>query len=77
MKISINTIRKIILEEMVKISPSYQKKEDVKTELQELVKKYVQSGKINSDEELKAFWDSIDLSKTTLKMVPFNVWKKL
>lgn len=77
MKVSLKTLKNLISEELVNISSRYQKKEKVREDLQQFVKAAIADGKINSDEDLKAFWENIDLAKTALKMVPFQVWKKM
>ncbi len=77
MKLNISDLRKIISEELVKASTAYQKKEDVRQELQNVVKKLVANGTIKSNEDLKAFWDIVDMSKNALKMIPIDVWRQM
>lgn len=73
----LSELKSIIREEIVKVSKGYQKKEDVRKDLEDLIKANLSKGIIASQKELDEFNSSIQLAMTSLKMVPFEVWKKL
>lgn len=68
---------KVIQEAKIKASPEYMAKEIVRNELQQFILEHVNSGKITNDKQLKELFSNIDLSLVALKMIPYDVWKKL
>jgi hypothetical protein len=70
-------IVKVIKEAKIKASPEYMAKEIVRNELQQLILRHVNSGDVTDEKQLKALLSNIDLSLVALKMIPFDVWKKL
>lgn len=64
-------------EAKIAASPSYMKKEKVREDLQKLIAARVMSGEITDQEALDQFINDIATSVTALKMIPFDVWKKL
>lgn len=55
---------------------SYMKKERVREQLQGLLQDAINSGEVQSQEELEEWWNTIDMAKNALKMVPFVAWKR-
>lgn len=76
-----------------KMGSAYQSKEDTRTKVQQTIAQKVKGGGISSDDDLQRYIadtkrikddgkfdaddDSLDLSLTSLKMVPLSVWKQL
>jgi len=78
MKITLGRVRRLIREAgKIGASSEYMKKERVREQLQQVITDHVRSGEISDDESLKQFIKDVDLSMTSLKMIPFEVWKKL
>jgi hypothetical protein len=71
-------LRKFI-KEAVKISasPEYMIKEKVRLELQNIISEKVHSGQIQSQDELDTFVNSLAMSLSALKMVPYDAWRKM
>lgn len=63
--------------DMVPIPPDYKKKESVRAELQELIMTRVANGDIKSQDDLIAFFATIDMALRALKGVPFEVLSKI
>jgi hypothetical protein len=70
-------IIKVIKEAKIKASPEYMAKEVVRNELQQLILSHINSGDVTDEKQLKMLLSNIDLSLIALKMIPFDVWKKL
>ena len=70
-------IAEAILEAKVCASSKYLKKEVTREKLQDIVVDLVGSGKVTNDDELKDLFNDIDIAAKALKMIPFEVWKKL
>lgn len=64
-------------EAKVRISDAYKRKEATRAELQGLVASKVKSGEIRDQESLDEYISSMNLALTSLKMVPFDVWKRM
>lgn len=77
LKILRSYVTEALSEAQVKISDAYKKKEAVRAELQGLVAAKVKSGAIQDQEALDAYIASMGLALTALKMVPFDVWKRM
>lgn len=77
MKITVGRLRQLIREGKISASADYMKKEKVREELQGLVAVRVASGEIADQAALEQFIKDIGASVTSLKMIPFDVWKKL
>ena len=71
----VNKVRRIVLDEAIKASKAYMKKELVRQRMQELVTEMVTSGEIKSDAELADFWKSVEMSVLALKMIPLSTLK--
>lgn len=70
------TLRRFILE-IVKASPSYLKKEEIRGLLEDVIRSRVESGDISSQEELDDFYNDIATATLALKSVPYDVFKKI
>lgn len=79
-------LRQGIDEARISASPEYMKKEKVRQELQDYIAAQVAAGKISSQKQLEKFMQFVAeespssdhaLALTALKMIPFEVWKKL
>jgi len=68
---------KIISEAKISASDDYQKKERLREALQNVFISLVKNGDIKSQEDLSQAVKDVDLVMTTLKIIPFEVWKKL
>ncbi len=68
---------KLLIEEMVRASPDYMRKERVREEIQDVIVSLVNSGEIKSPVDLQNFFNSADMSLKALKMVPFEVYTKM
>lgn len=90
MQITVGQLRVLLrqgLEEAtVSASPEYMKKEKVRQDLQDYIAAQVAAGKIKSQKQLEKFMAYVAqenlspdqaLALTALKMIPFEVWKKL
>jgi hypothetical protein len=71
-----NLLRELI-NEIVNISPDYQKKERVREAIQNVITGMVRSGQIQNAQELENFFSSADMSLRALKMVPFETFTKI
>ena len=73
-------IRQLVFETLrtkrVSASKSYMKKEDVRENLQNLLQNAVSDGIVRSQEDLEDWWETIEMAKNALRMVPFDAWKK-
>lgn len=65
------------INEIVNISPEYQKKETVRQSIQDVITNMVNSGAIQNAQELENFFSSADMSLRALKMVPFETFVKI
>lgn len=73
----ISKVRRVVLEEAIKASKDYMKKEQVRQRIQDLAASMVASGEITSEAELADFWKTVEMSATALKMVPFEALRGL
>jgi hypothetical protein len=71
----ISKIRRMVLEEAIKASRDYMKKEQVRQRIQDLATAMIASGDIKSDADLADFWKTVEMSVTTLKMVPISAFQ--
>ena len=63
------------LQEKVEIPKEYQKKEEVRKDLQNYIAKHAR--KMKTQEGLDQWLKDLELSITALKMVPLEAWKKV
>ncbi len=68
----ISKIRRVVLEEAIKASKEYMKKEQVRQRIQDLASSMIASGEIASEAELAEFWKTVEMSATALKSVPLE-----
>ncbi len=71
----VNKVRRIVLNEAIKASKEYMKKEEVRQRIQDLVTHMVDVGEIKSDAELAEFWKTAEMSIIALKMIPLGAFK--
>lgn len=71
----VEKMRRIVLDEAIKASKDYMKKEAVRQRIQDLAAAMVSSGEIKSDAELADFWKTAEMSILALKMIPFDALK--
>lgn len=77
MKTSMRELRKMVAEAKVGASPGYMKKEALRQALQDIVSDSVGSGQASDEEALQQVFRDMDTALKALKMIPFDVWKKL
>lgn len=71
----IKKVRRLVLDEAIRASKEYMKKEQVRQRIQELAASMVATGEIKSDAELADFWRTVEMSIGALKMVPYDAFK--
>jgi enoyl-[acyl-carrier-protein] reductase (NADH) len=71
----IKKVRRLVLDEAIRASTEYMKKEQVRQRIQELAASMVANGDIKSDAELADFWKTVEMSIGALRMVPYDVFK--
>lgn len=78
MKIRFDTLKRLIAE-VGKISahPSYMKKEQTREKVQAWIIEAIESGTIFDQKSFDEFVGTVDMSMKALKMVPFDVFKKM
>jgi len=76
LKKSHQLIKRLVVE-VISASKSYMKKEAVRQAVQDLVASKVASKEIKNQEQLDEWFVATTLAITSLKMVPFEVYKKL
>ena len=81
MKTKLKALKKLVaeavLEAKVCASAKYLKKEITREKLQDIAVDLVGAGKITTEEELKGFFDDVDIAAKALKMIPLAVWQKM
>jgi len=77
MKIKLSELKQIIKEETASASSEYMKKENIREQLQGMVLELIKNGDITSDDDIKEFFDTIDMASNALKMIPFMVYNGL
>ena len=83
MKITVGQLRALFrqgLEEArgkVGASAGYMKKERVRERLQEMIVEAIKGGDIADQKGLDEFVNTVDMAAKALKMVPFEVYKKM
>ncbi len=71
----VNKVRRIILDEAIKASKDYMKKELVRQRIQDLVSGMVEAGELKTDAELADFWKTAEMSIIALRMIPLGAFK--
>jgi len=71
----VDKVRRIVLDEAIKASKEYMKKEEVRKRIQDMVVAMIANGEINSDVELADFWNTVGMSVGALKMIPYAALK--
>jgi hypothetical protein len=81
MKIAVGRLRELFRQGMeeakVGASAEYMKKERVREAFQQVIAGMVAVGEVNDEKELQDLFKAASISLTALKMIPFDVWKKL
>lgn len=65
------------INEIVRASDSYLKKEKIRSDVQEILLQRIKSGEITDDSALKEFFETADMALKALSGVPYEVWEKL
>lgn len=65
-------LRRLVLDEAIRASKDYMKKEQIRQRIQDLATAMVAAGEIKSDAELADFWKTVEMSVGALRMVPFD-----
>lgn len=71
----VDKVRRIVLDEAIKASKEYMKKEEVRKRIQDLAAGMVAAGEIRSDAELADFWKTVEMSVGALKMIPIDAFR--
>lgn len=82
MKMTVAQLRELFrqgIDEASKIAihPEYMKKEAQREKIQTWITQAVADGSISSQEQLNEFVATIDMAMKSLKMIPFDVFKKM
>lgn len=78
MKLTVRQLRRVIQEAKLKkigASPEYMKKEATRESLQNMVLR--QMYQIETEEQLKNVFKTMDMAMLALKQIPLAIWKKL
>jgi hypothetical protein len=70
-------LRQFVREVVVSASPEYMQKESIREHLQTHLVELVKSGQIQSDEELAAYFKTLEMAAMALKNVPLAVWRQM
>jgi hypothetical protein len=73
----VDVIHEVIAEQKVMASPEYMRKEKVREEIQNSIKRLVNLGFIKNQRDLESFFDTIPMVVSALKMVPIEAWMKI
>ena len=66
-----------LLEAKVKASDDYMKTEMVRQKLQDMITELVSSGDISDQGQLERFVADVPTAMLALKMIPYDIWKKM
>jgi len=81
MKIAVGRLRELFRQGMeeakVGASAEYMKKERVREAFQQVIASMVAAGDVQDEKDLQELFNAANLSLNALKMIPFDVWKKL
>lgn len=69
-------IRAFIEEGKVAASPAYMKKEQVRSELQGIIERFVADGTISTQDDLNDFFETLAMAGRALKSVPIQAFQK-
>ena len=64
------------IRETVSMGKDYVRKEAVMSSLKECLMERIASGEVSDDASLKEFFDAVDMSVKSLRMVPFDVLRR-
>lgn len=64
-----------LVSEVVSIPASYLRKELVRMDLQKMISERVKKGEITSEDDLREFFETVDMALKSLKMIPFEVYR--
>lgn len=71
------SVLELYVEEVVRASPEYMKKENVRQAIQDVLMSLVAKGEIASPADLESFFSSATMSLRALQAVPFKVYQQL
>lgn len=63
--------------EVVKASPSYMKKEELRQTIQDILVNRVNEGTIKNQKDVDSFFADVEMATRALKGVPFDVLKQI
>lgn len=69
-------LRKFITE-TISAGSDYMVKEKVRESIQNLLIGVVASGRVNSQEELDEWWKTVEISIKSLRLIPFEIVKRM
>ena len=72
----LSELKQIIEAELVGASEKYAAKEEVRQRIQDIAIELVAAGKIQNDEQLKEFFETIKMAADALKMVPLAAFQR-
>lgn len=68
----VSKVRRIVLDEAIKASKDYMRKEQVRQKVQDLAASMVANGEIRDEAGLADFWRTVEMSVGALKMIPLE-----
>lgn len=68
---------KALITEAIAASESYMKREQVRQEIQDRIVQGISSKAIKNDDDLKKYFETIEMALSALKMIPFDVYVKI
>lgn len=71
------SVLELYVEEVVRASPEYMKKETIRQAIQDIIMSLVAKGEISNPADLESFFSSATMSLRALQGVPFKVYQQL
>ena len=75
-KFDATRLKNFINEVVVTASPEFQKKEQIRQMVHDMVKTAIDFGVVNNDDELKDFFDVVIMAAQSLRLVPMSMLEK-
>lgn len=70
-------VLKRFIHEAIAAGPAYMTKEKIRENIQNLVVDAVQAGGVKSQDELDEWWKTVEISIKSLRLIPFNIVKRM
>ena len=67
---------KCYITEAIAMGSQYQRKEELRQRLQDMLEEAIDHGEIRSQEQLADWWNTIDMASGALRGVPYEIWKR-